>query len=195
MKKSCKAESGNHRIETDRFESFPAEKKRILHERAKALARIETSVEEYEDTLDVVEFFLANERYAIEMKHVREVYPLKDFAPLPCTPSFVLGIMNFRGQILSIIDLKKIFELNGSKISNINRIIILYSSVMEFGILADRIIGVNTVPVRMIQPSLPTLTGLRAKYLKGVTSDRMIILDGEKILGDDKIIVEQEVME
>ena len=42
---------------------------------------------------------------------VREVYPLKDYTPLPCTPPFVLGLVNVRGQIISVIDIKKFFDI------------------------------------------------------------------------------------
>jgi purine-binding chemotaxis protein CheW len=65
----------------------------------------------YDEYIEVVEFLLAHEKYGIESKCVREVYPLKELTPVPCTPSFVRSIINVRGKILSVIDIKKFFEL------------------------------------------------------------------------------------
>jgi purine-binding chemotaxis protein CheW len=64
---------------------------------------------------------------------------------------------------------------------------------MHFGVLADAILGVRRVPVADIQPSLPTLTGIREQYLRGVTSERTIVLDAEKLLADRKIVVQEQV--
>jgi len=145
-----------------------------------------------EPTLEVLEFMLAHEKYALELPYIREVYPLKELTPVPCTPDFVLGIINFRGQILSIIDLKKFFSLPVRDINEQNSVIVIYSDDMEFGILADAVIGTRSVQISDIQSSLPTLTGTVSEYLKGVTRDRVIILNGEKILSDKNLIVYNE---
>jgi len=166
------------------------EKARTLRERARALAREPEGIEEDESHLEVVVFMLAHERYALELTHIREVYPLKELTPLPGTPDFVLGIINVRGQILSIIDIKRFFELPEKGLTNLNQVIILESEEMEFGILADEILGTKSIPASAIQASLPTLTGIRADYLKGVTGDRVVILDGEKIVSDEKMVVQ-----
>lgn len=166
------------------------EKTGILRARAKALAKQSKGIEGEGAYLEVVEFMLAHERYALELTHIREVYPLKEFVPLPGTPGFVLGIINVGGQILSIIDIKRFFELPEKGLTNLNKVIILQSDEMEFGILADEILGTTKIPESAIQTSLPTLTGVRADYLKGVTGDRVVILDGEKLLSDEKMVVE-----
>jgi len=166
------------------------EKSKMLKERARALAKEPKGIEEDESHLEVVEFMLAHERYALELTHIREVYPLKELTPLPGTPDFVLGIINIRGQILSIIDIKRFFDLPEKGLTNLNQVIILQSDEMEFGILADEILGTRLIPASVIQSSLPTLTGIRAEYLKGVTGDRVVILDGEKIVSDEKIVVQ-----
>ena len=74
------------------------EKTGILRERAKALAKRSKGIEGEGAYLEVVEFMLAHERYALELVHIREVYPLKEFVPLPGTPGFVLGIINVGGR-------------------------------------------------------------------------------------------------
>ena len=162
----------------------PEEKKKILKERAKTLAREEKDDGRREEQLEIVEFLLAGERYAIESSWVREVYPLKDLTPLPGTPSFVLGIINVRGQIVSVVDLKKFFDLPSKGLSSLDKVIIVTDGRMEFGLLTDAVNGVREIPLRGIQPALPTLTGIRADYLKGVAADRLVVLDAGKLLAD-----------
>ncbi|MGA2026500.1 MAG: chemotaxis protein CheW [Syntrophobacteraceae bacterium] len=173
------------------FSPSPEDRKRILRARADLLAR-QPGKEQTGDTLEVVEFMLANERYGIESGYVREVYPLKDYTPLPCTPPFVLGLINVRGQIISVIDIKKFFELPEKGITDFNKVIIIHDHTMEFGILADSILGVQEIAMRDIEPPLPTLTGIREEYLRGVTGERTVILDARKLLADKEIIVHEE---
>jgi purine-binding chemotaxis protein CheW len=170
----------------------PEEKKRILRERAELLAR-EKKEKVDADSLEVVAFLLANERYGLESRYIREVYPLKDYTPLPGVPPFVLGLVNVRGQILSVVDIKKFFDMPDTGISDLNKVIIIKDYAMEFGILADAILGVHTIAVSSIGPPLPTLTGIREEFLKGVTGDRMVILDAARILADKNIVIHEDV--
>lgn len=170
----------------------PEETKRILRERAQSLAREPKEAQAGDEHIEVIEFVLAFETYAIETRYVREVEPLDNLTPLPCTPAFVLGIVNVRGEILSVIDLRKFFELPEKGLTDLNKVIVLESENMLFGILADAVAGVRRVAIADIQPSLPTLAGIREAYLKGVTSGRTVILDAEKLLADEKIIVQEQ---
>jgi purine-binding chemotaxis protein CheW len=171
----------------------------ILKARARALAKPpQSDADKASDALLVVEFRLAQERYAIEQQYVREVCALKELTPLPCTPGFLLGIINVRGQILPVIDVKKFFELPETGITDLHMVIIVHGQTsagetMEVGILADAVAGVRSIPLESCQPSLPTLTGIRARYLKGVTDRHVVILDVPSIMNDPKIIVSEEV--
>jgi purine-binding chemotaxis protein CheW len=169
-----------------------AEKKRILKTRAEALA-LEAEKGEPGERIEIVEFLLSSERYGLELHYVREVWPLKDLTPIPCTPSFVFGVINVRGQILSVINLKELLNLPGKGLGDLNKVIILNSDTMEFGILADEVIGVRNVLLGELRPSVPTLTGLGQEYLKGVSPERLIVLDAGRILLDKRIVVEEEV--
>lgn len=171
----------------------PDEKQRILKARARALAQEPAPTPIASEHIEVVEFALAYEHYAVESRYVREVYPLENLTPLPCTPAFVLGIVNVRGEILSVIDLKKFFDLPEQGLTDLHRIILVRGNDLEFGVLADAIVGVRTIPADSLQPSLPTLTGIRGDYLKGVTAERLVVLDLDRILADPKIIVREDV--
>jgi purine-binding chemotaxis protein CheW len=141
----------------------------------------------------VVEFRLADEIYALECTYISEVYPLRSLTSIPGTPDFVLGIINIRGQIVSVIDLKKFFELPPKGLSDLTRVIVLKNGGMEFGILAEEVMGTTFIRSGEIQPPLPTLTGIRSDYLKGIAKNRLIVLDAPKLLSDEKIIVNQEI--
>lgn len=169
----------------------PDETRQILKARAQALAQEPAPREAAGEFLEILEFRLAYESYGIESSFVREVCPLGDFTPLPGTPPFVLGIINLRGEILSVIDIKKFFELPEKGLSDLNKVIIVHNRDMEFGILADAVIGVRSLRLAGIQPTLPTLTGIRAEYLKGVTKERLVVLEVEKILADERITVRE----
>jgi purine-binding chemotaxis protein CheW len=184
---------GSPRVVTAGERSLSAEQQEILRSRALLLAREPVQEGLAGERLEIVEFLLSSERYGIESFYIGEVYPLKDFTPLPCTPPFILGIMNIRGKVLSVIDLGKFFNLPRKGLTDLNKVIIVRDESMEFGILADAILGSRQIPVRELQPSLPTLTDVRADYLKGVTQERLVVLDGRKILTDSKIVVHEEV--
>lgn len=167
--------------------------RRILQARARALAQ-EGKVEAAPGgRLEILEFVLAYERYGLEIAFVREVSPLKEFTPLPCTPRFILGIINVRGQILTVIDLKKFFNLPDKGLSDLNKVIILRRGRVEVGILADAVSGVRAVGLPEVQAPPPTLEGVSPDYLRGITREALIVLDAEKILTDPGLLVHEEV--
>ncbi len=166
---------------------------KILRARAQILARTRRTAPSTQAQLELLEFRLAHERYALENQYVQEVQPLRELTPLPCTPPFILGIVNVRGHILPVLDLKKFFDLPEKGLTDLHCIVLVRGEGLEFGLLADVIAGVRTVPAQSLQPSLPTLTGIRAEYLKGVTDERLVVLDLPRILADPKIVVQEEV--
>jgi purine-binding chemotaxis protein CheW len=170
------------------------DKQKILRARARSLAESGKKEAASPDLLlEVVEFVLGTEHYAIESSHIREIFTLSEFTPLPCAPAFVLGLVNVRGQILSIINIKKLFDLPEKGLTELNKIIIVHARHMELGILADAVLGVRSIGLEELQPALPTLTGIRAEYLKGITKDPLVVLDVEKMIADEKILVDEAV--
>jgi purine-binding chemotaxis protein CheW len=169
------------------------EEKRILETRAAALSRVPQNDTRTEEQLEILEFRLAHERYAVQSSLVREVCPLRELTPLPGTPAFVVGIINVRGQIISVVDLKKFFDLPRQGLTDLNKVVIVGDGQMEFGLLVDAVAGVQRIALSQIQPPLPTLTGIRLEYLRGVTAQRLVILDVARILADPKIIIREDV--
>jgi len=174
---------------------LPADtKSEILKKRAHLLARrFENSGEKGAEVIDAVEFMLADEHYAIESAHIAEVFPLTQLTPVPCTPEFVLGIVNVRGRMVPVVNLKKFFDMPEKGITGFTRIVILRSPEMELGLVTDLVVGSIQIPTADIQATLPTLTGVREEFLRGVGKDDLVILDANKILSDENLIVNEEV--
>ena len=160
----------------------------ILRARARSLAA-SLGVVAAGPTVEVVEFGLAEERYALELGGVAEILPLDQLTPLPGTPGFLAGIINVRGRIVAVVDLKEFFELPAKGITDLHRVILLRQDDFELGVLADYVAGTRSVPVAALQPALPTLTGIRSEYLKGVTAAGLIVLEAQRILSDPKLLV------
>lgn len=163
--------------------------RQILKKRAQQLAQSASADNTYGERFSVVEFRIAHEIYALELKRIRIIQPLKELTFIPGTPDFIRGVINLRGEIISVVDLKVFFELPDQAFTNLSQVIILSSDEMEFGILADEILGVAEISKNDIQPSLPTLNGIRADYLKGVTGSGKVVLDDEKLLSDSRMCI------
>lgn len=171
----------------------PDEKMRVLRARARELAQAPPEPAAGGESVEVVQFQLAEEMYGIETTFVREVSALKELTPLPCTPAFVRGLMSLRGELLAVIDLKKFFDLPERGLTDLDKVIVLQNDKMIVGLLADLVHGVRPIPLGEIHPPLPTLTGIREDYLRGVTPDHLIILDGRRLLSDERLIVREQV--
>lgn len=178
-------------MKQDQVPPGSAGKRAILKTRARALAQEPAAAGTELGLLEIMEFRLAAETYGLASAFVREVQPLKDYTPLPGVPPFVLGLINVRGQILSVVDLKKFFSLPGKSLSELDKVIIIRNDSMEFGLLADAVLGTRLIPPDTLQEAPPTVTGIGAEYLKGVTKEGVIVLDAEKILNDEAIIINQ----
>jgi len=165
----------------------------VLRKRAKKLSREFLKVGSDEELLEIVEFRLGPERYGVASLHVGEVIPLRERAIIPCTPPFVAGIINLRGRIVSLIDLKFFFDIPATEISEETRVVVLRSGEMELGILADALVGIRMISLRNVHPPLPTMAGVRSAYLLGVEGEDTALLDGGKILRDESLVVDEEV--
>lgn len=169
------------------------EKARILARRARALAKPYQHESDPRQSLTVTEFLLTESRCAIELAYIRDAYVLKEITAVPCTPPFIKGIINVRGQIIPVIDLKGFLGLPHKEHSAQNSVIIIRSADDELGILTDGILGVRSIPHQDIRPPLFAAGSAKANYVKGITIEPVIILDALKILADDHLVIHEEV--
>lgn len=170
------------------------DKNSVLKARAEKLAQVRQTTENIpkSQAIDLIQFILGNEIYAVEASFVSEVYPLKDVTKLPGTPSFLYGIMNVRRRIVAIIDLAEYFNLpKPTKKGDLEESgIILHKGRQEFAIVTQQVLGALKTYQENIQSPLPSLTALQQDFVKGVTSEGIVILNCEKLLTDKNLTVD-----
>lgn len=176
-----------------------AEIAQIWAERAHALAA-EPTDEATGTTLDLLVLQLGNERYAVHVTNVHEIYPLAQLTPVPRTPNFVAGVFSARGRILSVVDLWTFLERppHEKLTSDQTKIVVMVNTnpnsptyQMEVGILADDVVDVVTVFQDDIEPPLTSQAATRTDYVEGVTTDMLLVLNMNALLEDDRLIIQQ----
>jgi purine-binding chemotaxis protein CheW len=158
----------------------------ILKERAEALARVPAQTPE--NLLHVLRVEIAGESYAVDVGLVREVRQVDRITPVPGVPRHFAGVINLRGEILTVLDIRPIFELEAP--GRQGSIIVLSVDGRSVGLLADTAVRVLRLPADSIGPPLSTFTGARAEYVKGVASDGTVLLDVQRLLQDPQLVVE-----
>ncbi|HSX91094.1 MAG TPA: chemotaxis protein CheW [Pseudomonas sp.] len=175
----------------DGFAIDPEERTARLRERSLEWAR-EIGDQAPSDEFEALRFGISGELYAIASEYVALVMPLSQYTPLPNTPAYVLGIVNVRGRIVSVLDLRVLFELPIDSLSERNFLLILQSPEMEFGVLIDRVLGIAQIRRDALQKAPANLSGVRANYLLGVTAEQATVLDGARLLSDPDLPVMAE---
>jgi purine-binding chemotaxis protein CheW len=151
--------------------ALPLEKMEELSETVEDIAHYHEDLYEREElkeeTLQLIVFRLAREWYGVEIARVKEVIKVGRITYLPSSPEYIAGIINLRGSILSVTDLKTIFGLPHEEPTEKARIIAVESGILETGLLVDEVTESIEVPVSKIEPSLLTLPAEGAKYIEG----------------------------
>lgn len=132
-----------------------------------------------------VVFKLDNEEYGIDIMNVREIGVYQESIKVPNTPDFVEGIINNRGSVIPIVNLKKRFKLGGYGISNNTRIIIINLNDKQIGFIVDEASETLRLDEDSVDPAPSMIAGIDGKYIIGVgkLEERLIILiDLEKVL-------------
>lgn len=132
-----------------------------------------------------LQFDLGSESYAIGLLSVKEVIPLPETTPLPNSPAHYIGIMNLRGQIISILDLRKKLKINPKKEGLEEAVIIVEFDGVGIGVVVDSINRVLNIGLDQITEVPEISTQINAQYIQGVfKGDKKltILLDLKNIL-------------
>jgi purine-binding chemotaxis protein CheW len=178
---------------TEQFLRFTPEKAQaILEERARVLARVPPSAAQVGAVIEVVTFGLANENYAIETRYVHEVVRFAEFTPLPGAPTFLVGVLNLRGEILGVMDPRTFFGVSGPGVTDLTRVLVLGVERVEFGMLADAVHEVRTLRIDELLEAPASVAGVGREYLRGVTKEALVVLDGAVLLQDTRLFIDQD---
>jgi len=169
----------------------PQELQRVLEERARALAR-PLAVEETGTAVQVVTFRLGEEHYAVETDYVENIYPLREWTPVPGTPGFCIGVVNLRGRIVSLVDLHAFLGLEKVAIDENTQVIAVNVDGLEVGLLASEVRSVGPLLLEKLSPVLPTTSRVAAEYTRGITPEMIVLLDLPALLRDRRMIVHEE---
>jgi len=158
----------------------PERVRELLEERARVLAR-PAAVPPAGDMLEVITFTLTNETYGLESRYVLAVFRLLDLSPLPGAEPPVIGVTAWRGELLTILDLRVALGLSVDALSDLTRVIVLGEERPAFGILADAARELVTLPASNVREPQEGVA-VKREYLRGVTPDAMLVLEATKLL-------------
>ncbi|UAW99389.1 chemotaxis protein CheW [Halopseudomonas nanhaiensis] len=139
--------------------------------------------------LQWVTFRLDNETYGINVMQVQEVLRHTDIAPVPGAPAYVLGIINLRGNVVTVIDTRQRFGLSPAPITDNTRIVIIEADKQVLGILVDSVAEVVYLRQSEIETAPNVGTDESAKFIQGVcnkNNELLILVDLEKMMNEDE---------
>ncbi len=142
-----------------------------------------------DEVLQWVTFRLANETYGINVMQVQEVLRFTDIAPVPGAPSYVLGIINLRGNVVTVIDTCQRFGLSPIELTDNTRIVIIETNHQVIGILVDAVAEVVYLKRSEIETTPNVGNDDSAKFIQGVThrdGELLILVDLNKLLGEEE---------
>jgi purine-binding chemotaxis protein CheW len=172
----------------------------LLKERARILAK--TGEEEIagEEGVRLLAFSLAEEQFGLNLDYVQEIQPLKRdmWSRVPCTPDFIIGAVNIRGRIYSIMNIAAYLEIGMELNMEKAHVLLIKGEVdvdrnpMEFCILTEDRPRLEYVLPDAIQPATGTLSAKGQEFIRGVTAEMLMILDLKKLISHPGIIINDE---
>lgn len=139
--------------------------------------------------LQWVTFRLDNETYGINVMQVQEVLRHTEIAPVPGAPSYVMGIINLRGNVVTVIDTRLRFGLSSAPVTDNTRIVIIEADKQVVGILVDSVAEVVYLRQSEIETAPNVGTDESAKFIQGVcnkNNELLILVDLEKMMTEEE---------
>lgn len=126
----------------------------------------------------LVIFDLAQEHYAVNIAAVESIIKVQPVTKLPRAPQFVEGVINLRGKVLPVIDLRKRFGLQAEAATKDSRIVVVQMNHLEVGMVVDGVSEVLSVPPDHVEPPSPIVTTTDSEFIRGIAkvSERLVIL-------------------
>ena len=139
----------------------------------------------------LVVFNLGKEVYAVDISIVREIIHIQAITQVPGTPHSVEGVINLRGSIIPIVDLRKRFRLNAVDKDKNTRIVVVNCKGQDVGVIVDSVAEVLRIPVDSIEPAASLFTNEHLEHLLGIvklTGKLVILLDMDQVLNRQEMV-------
>jgi purine-binding chemotaxis protein CheW len=145
----------------------------------------------YDEGFDTqwVTFYLADEKYGVPVSQVREVLRYSEITPVPGAPDYVIGIINLRGNVVTVLDTRKRFALPPVEVDDSTRVVIIEVEEQVVGILVDQVSEVMRLNAGEIETAPNVGNDESSKYIQGVASrdgNLLILVDLHKLLSDEE---------
>jgi purine-binding chemotaxis protein CheW len=166
------------------YECIPSTEhaKKILAERARQLSLIASNpIEETEQQLYVRFRLSTNEYYGIPFRYTKEIMRNQSITPVPATPSYIKGMINYRGKLLSIIQLENLFKLNVEETGHHHHIIIIDDPSIFIGIYTTSIEGMYAYDPKKIHHALPIKSAIHSDFVLGLDNHSTTLLNIENL--------------
>ncbi|NLY41770.1 MAG: purine-binding chemotaxis protein CheW [Desulfovibrionales bacterium] len=141
------------------------------------------------ELLQLVTFSIGDEEFGVEILKVQEIIRMLEITKVPKAPAFVEGVINLRGKVIPILDLRKRFGLSARNHDKNTRIIVIEINSMIVGFIVDSVSEVLRLPASTVEPPPPVVAGLDSDYISGVgkLEDRLLImLDLNRLLSNEE---------
>jgi len=179
-------------IETLTGEPSEHEIDEILQRRAQLLAQTPSGDLFRKGEVQILSFLACDETYAIPVDYVRSVMTLSSYTPIPCTPDFVPGAFNVRGQVYPVIDIRRFLALPVEQDHVYQRAILVEASALQVGLAVDEVCEVAGVLPEDLSPASGARLSVDERCVRGITPDLTVILDLSRIMEDPRFIVNEE---
>ena len=128
--------------------------------------------------MQLVVFELGDESYAVDISRVQDINRMQEITEIPHAPESVVGVINLRGRVIPVIDLRKRFGLPDAVHTKDTRIVVVHLEGNLIGVIVDAVSQVLRIPTDIVEPPSPVLAGVDSKYLRGIAKldDRLVIL-------------------
>jgi purine-binding chemotaxis protein CheW len=148
---------------------------------------VEKSVEQTlsGDERQLVVFQLGAEFYGVDIARVHEIIRLQSITRVPRAPAFVEGVINLRGKVIPVVDLRRRFGLESSEHTRASRIVVVEIGDNVVGVIVDGVSEVLRVTGASVEPPSPVVAGIESEYIHGIAKldDRLVILlDLDRVL-------------
>ncbi len=153
------------------------------------MSNLEDQKKDSSELLQLVSFTIGNEEFGVDILFVHEINRMIQITKVPNSPSFVDGVINLRGRVIPVIDLRTKFGIERKEHDNNTRIIVVEVAGKTVGFIVDAVKEVLRIPKSITEPPPEIVTGINSEFIMAVgkLEDRLItLIDLEKILSNNE---------